>query len=817
MRGRRANAFRPYFGTPLGLGALETMFATLGAVVTRHSRSVLALWIVLAVGLHLVAPRWNDVIRDGDLAYLPASMPSSRGAQMLGAAFPEERGRSEIAVIVERPGAPLSTADLLWSDGLAERFRERADELAVSEVWNRNTEVVGNKLTSRISESGQAAVTVLKVKHEFMATANMALIDRVQAILAHAERSAPEGLNVGITGSAAVGGDMLQSAVASIQNTELTTILLVVAILLVVYRAPLLVLVPLVSIGVALVISTDVLALLTQVGRLEGFDWWRFKVFATTRIFIVVILFGSGTDFCLFLIARYREELARGLNSTAAVAEAVSRVSEALIGSALTTICGLAMMFFADFGKFTSSGPAIALCLVITLAACLTLAPALLVLGGRAVFWPFAAKMTSSELSRESVGTRFWNWAAGVILAKPGLILVASILLLAPLAYRGRKVDLTYDFLSELSSDRPSVQGADIARRHFAAGEMAPVTLLIQKSDGGFDTKAGERHIARLTKALYDMPGIDSVRSISEPTGDRPGYFQPFRSSGLQKLAARKHRITKARFVTPVESLSGDVARLDMIFREEPFSPAAVAELDRLEAWLHEQSRAADSPWQGADFSFVGTTAGVRDLEAVTSSDQRLIQQLVVLAVLAVLLVIVRRPLICFYLMGSVLFSYLVTIGATQLFFAWLYGPTYHGLDWKVPIFLFVILIAVGEDYNIYLVTRVLEEQRRHGPLEGLKQAVAKTGGIITSCGVIMAGTFISMTTGTLRGMVELGFALSLGIMLDTCVVRPVLVPAFLAWMERYWPSRAERPGASEPQPRSRELHPQRVPAGPRP
>src|SRR5690348_17159944 len=148
------------------------MFATLGAVVTRHSRSVLALWIVLAVGLHLVAPRWNDVIRDGDLAYLPASMPSSRGAQLLGAAFPEERGRSEIAVIVERPSTPLSTADLLWSDGLAERFRERADELAVSEVWNRNTEVVGNKLTSRISDSGQAAVTVLKVKHEFMATAN---------------------------------------------------------------------------------------------------------------------------------------------------------------------------------------------------------------------------------------------------------------------------------------------------------------------------------------------------------------------------------------------------------------------------------------------------------------------------------------------------------------------------------------------------------------------------------------------------------------------------------------------------------------------
>ena len=699
--------------------------------------------------------------------------------------------------------------------------REAADWPLI-DVWTWHDDLVGEKL---ISDDKQARLIILRLSNEFLAIDNVHVLESVQRELDTVRRSLSQhtksGLQLAVSGSAAVGGDMLIASRDSIRHTELFTIVLVVLILAVVYRSPLLVAVPLITISISLLASTSVTALLTQLNHVPGFDWWELKVFTTTKIFIVVILFGAGTDFCLFLISRYKEELDLGLASKEATAKALAAVGDALSASALTTIFGLSMLFFAEFGKFRYSGPIIGLCLAITLLACMTLAPALLRAFGYWVFWPLGrrtprssnttAASTPPSLTRRS--GRFemlWHWTARQIVARPGFVLLGCFMLLLPLASYGfgSADNTTYDFLSALDTDRPSRQGADFLKRHFDVGEGGPIVILAKKDGAEFLTS--EREISyperdaiwELTARLHDVDGVVAVRSLGEPLGKRPAQLY-----SMQKTLQQNHRLTKSLYVTNAPELKRSVTRFEVVLAYDPFSIDATNALNRINERLQHERDDQDSFWAETQFSYAGTTAAIRDLREVTRSDNTRIQILVVVAVFSVLLLILRRPVVCAFMIVSVLFSYFVTIGATDLFFGFVYGESYQGLDWKVPIFLFVILVAIGQDYNVYLATRVFEEQARYGPFAGIRRAVARTGGIISSCGVIMAGTFISMTSGTwgylfaeiplisslfpheggtLRSIVELGFALALGVTLDTFVVRPILVPSFLALLCRW-------------------------------
>ena len=662
-------------------------FDRLGTFVSRHWVLVLLSWLVLAVGLHIVSPRWDDVTHDGDFAYLPDEMTSVRGEKLLEKAFPDNYSKSQVAIVVARPDGKLTPADFEVMDRLIEAFPAADDESLsddtsaddasaeankssedmessgekekgpaeedggnpIVSAWNYNTPIIGQKLISPVTDLGQAVLLVLHIRNEFMAIDNMDLLRRMHEAMADEEASKtfPKGLKLGISGSAAIGSDILFSSEESINSTELTTVTLVIVILLLVYRAPGLVMVPLVAIGVSVFVASDLVASITY---LSGYlDWIDFKIFRTTKIFVIVILFGAGTDYCLFLIARYKEELQKGLSPEPAMARALGNVGSALAASALTTIFGLGMMVFADFGKFSNSGPAIALCLTVALAACITLAPALLRGLGGFVFWPFAtlsetAKNATAldgqaELTNAAAGPRFgrfWQRLSNGITARPGLILAASLLIMLPITrpvrvllgdlFAGRPISqgpqltvpVTYDFLNELRADRPSVRGARLLWQYFPADQASPVTIVAYDKNTDFDSKAGRRKLAFLTRDLSDYEYVDSggntvrpilsVRSLSEPLGDRPGSRSLMSQAGRRKLAALRNPRTVANYVSQTPPLTGNVTRLELVFPYNPFSQESIRLLTDIEKWLQDKSNDAQSDWYGTTFDLVGTT-----------------------------------------------------------------------------------------------------------------------------------------------------------------------------------------------------------------
>lgn len=681
------------------------------------------------------------------------------------------------------------------------------------DVWTWREPNLGSKL---ISADRQARMIVLRLTTEFMAVRNQPLLakvahelDLVRSTLSSDQR---EYLTLQWAGSAAIGGDLLKAAKESISHTEWYTVVLILLILAMVYRAPLMVAIPLLSIGLSVAIATDLVALLAVPGdRPWTASDWGLRVFTTTRIFIVVILFGGGTDYCLFLIARYREELARWPDRAAAMAAAMQGVGSALLASACTTIVGLAMMGFADFGKFRYSGPVIGVCLGVTLLVCLSLAPAILHLLGPILFWPWLPHSERQVGTTTRPSAKLWSHVGQCVTRRPATILLCSIVPLLPLvSYGWHSVDrVTYDLLADLHPLRPSRLGTAVMWQHFPIGEAGALTVIVHRPGTDFASVEGRKAIAELAREFYAVPGVHVVRSLVDPLGDFPpgqriGVVDP---GAWRTWLTRPHRKTLSLFVSDTPEYPHDVTRWDVILDVQPFSLDALNVLREIDSRIRRLAAQPDSGWYQCRWAYTGPVAAMADLRHVTLQDRHRIEVLVVLGVLAVLLVILGRPITCLYLMLSVLFTYYLTIGITEAVFRVAYGAQYQGLDWKLPLFLFVILIAVGQDYNVYLVTRVWEEQRRRGPFAGLRYALTQTGGIITSCGVIMAGTFLAMTAGDWgvwlgswfpqwieparmggpRGIVELGFALTVGVLLDTLFVRTVLVPAFLALRSRWW------------------------------
>lgn len=773
------------------------MFEMLANLVIRRGWVIAAAWVVFTAGLYLIAPPWDRVSRDDNVRFFPAGYPSVVGQDVLERGFPRDAASSQVVLVYERGAGKLTDADLAYVEREASdlyKFARTEPGLGLKKIDTHRTPVIGPRLVSAARpRAGQAVLTIVSLNGTHLAKSTRHAVDKIEGFLAK-RTAGPEGLVLALTGSAVVGHDMNGASSASIHNTTNATIALVVIILLVVYRSPLLALTPLLTIALSVKVSLWAIALLTKIPALN------FQVIDITNVFVIVVLFGAGTDYCLFLIARYREELIHGRSRDDALREAITQVGGALVASAGTVIVGLGMLWFSTFAKIQYTGPAIALSLVIGLVASLTLAPVLLHWLRAAIFWPFRQPhhRKGADVERESLEqlpmSGFWLGVADLVVRRPVAILALCVLGLTPLAVVGARTRPNYSQLADLNPDQTSVIGAKIIQKYFAVGEIGISSVLIEHPGIDFRQKAGRDVMDAVSRKVAAVPNVAEVRSVSQPLG-KPGKPDAEKTFFERQIDGLMWSAVNSRYVSLKPAARADlnhITRVDVVFKSDPFSDASLQALESVLTAVKGET-GPGKPLDGARrVGVTGATASVGDLKKVTTKDERRMYILVTLGVYVILVVLLRRPFICLYLIATVVLGYLASLGATELVFKWLHtGPDpWVGLDWKVGFFLFVILVAVGEDYNIFLMSRVIEEEAKHGVVEGTRLAVAHTGGIISSCGLIMAGTFGSMLTGSLTALRELGFALGLGVLLDTFLVRPILVPAFIVLVDRLHPAR---------------------------
>jgi putative drug exporter of the RND superfamily len=443
---------------------------------------------------------------------------------------------------------------------------------------------------------------------------------------------------------------------------------------------------------------------------------------------LVVLVIGASTDYALLLIARYREELRRHDDRHLAMAVALRRAGPAIVASGLTVVAGMLCLLAAESNDISGLGPVAAVGIAVGLIAMITLLPALLVVFGRWIFWPARPGFGSAEPTTRGL----WSKVGRAISGRPRLVWVVTAVLLGGGALG--LIGFHFGTLTTAQSFRgtpPSVAAQDILDQHFAAGSGEPVQVISTAASGG-----------AVRSALAATPGISTVTV-------------PEVKDGLA--------FTQATMTMP------------------PDSPAAYQ--------LVKAIRAELGKLPGAQAKVGGGTAINMDVESAAAHDRDLLIPLILGVVLIILALLLRALVAPLMLIATVVLSFGSAMGISSLFFRHVFG--FAGADTSVPLFVFVFLVALGIDYNIFLMTRVREESAHSGTRSGMLTGLAATGGVITSAGLILAGTFAMLGTLPLVEFTEIGFAVALGVLLDTIIVRSILVTALTLDVGRHvwWPS----------------------------
>jgi RND superfamily putative drug exporter len=686
---------------------------------------VIGLWLVGVIALSPLAAKLGDATRDETASFLPEEAESTRVQELLKDRFPG--GETTLGLIVYKREGGLTEADR----AKIARDAQRVDD-AIPVTQPAQVPFSSGAPPGLVSQNGDAAYTVVTVPLDFDKVADWGKESRDLV------GDGGGGLEVYVTGDLGLWADFEEVFSEVDTRLLLATVVLVLVLLGAIYRAPLIAVIPIVVVGLAYQVATGFIYLYADAGN---------NVNSNSTGILIVLMFGVGTDYCLLLVSRYREELHRVEDKHAAMARALRRAGPALLASGCTVIAAMLVLLLADTGSVKSLGPVSAIGVAAVLLAGLTLLPALLTAAGRRGFWPRSSAVACQPDVDLAQRPGLWRRFGDRVLRRPGLALAATTALfglftLGLLAYQE-----DYSIGGFFKKDVESVDGFDVLGETFPEGALAPTSILVEREGG----RATDADLAAVRDRLE---AIDGVGAVSEPQ----------------------------------RSEDGAIGKIDVTFNDDPYSEAALARVQTL------RDRLRDLP--GGATALVGAGSAVQeDFNDAAERDLRAIVPvalLVITIILGILLQAIVAPLV---LIATVMASFFGTLGLSIFFFIEVQGTA--GVDASLPIFAFIFLVALGVDYTIFLMSRVREEAAMHGTREGVLRALSATGPVITSAGVILAGTFAVLMTLPVTFAFNIGFMVAVGILLDTFIVRTIMVPAAVELLgdRVWWPSTARGGG----------------------
>jgi len=749
---------------------VNTLFAALGRGTVRYRWIIVVVWVLGTVVAVRALPSLSSQVDNNNSAFLPANAPSNQAA-ILAEPLIGSINQAPVQVVATTSGARFS----------------RSDQAAVTRVATelRHVPTVNKVEFLGTAPDQRAQLELVLSSVEFMdITGSKTLIDNLSRAIAVA--NVPRDLHINLAGVLATNVANQQQSVREGKQTQDLSLLFIILLLLVIFRSVLAPLVTLLPAAIVLQLAGALIGGLGSVGL---------KISSITQLLLIVLILGAGTDYGLFLVFRVREQMQRGQAPHEAVAAAVLRVGESITASAATVIVALLTLLLASFGIYHDLGAPLAIGIFVMLLAGLTLLPALLAIFGRALFWP-------SKLYERQNYRGLWGGVAGRLVRRPAVALLVG-LAAAVTGYKpgGFGGALT----APAGSDAAKGNAALVV--HFPQASENPTNVVFRFPTSVWSdpqllsrATAGLRRSGQFTTLLGPLDPAGVALSPAElqtlhqelgPALDLPAT--PPAGTAASSVTYDAYRAT-ARYV----STDGRTVQWEAGLRAgDPSTTKAISAVPAVRAAVTAVAQRVQASASGV----AGQAPALADVSSISDGDLRKIVPIAVLAIGLVLALVLRSLVAPLYLLASVVLSYLASLGLAVLVFIDIGGE--GGVTFILPFLMFIFLLALGEDYNILVMSRIREEAAKRPLREAVVEAVGASGSTVTSAGLVLAGTFtvfaLAGSAGPGGSQIEaIGFGLAVGVLLDTFVVRTILVPATVTLLGRWnwWPARMGRAAA---------------------